>query len=473
MTTPVEEALKHITLPFDLHQYQVEDINNGAVANSYGLYEQPGLGKTSISTCISVYKLVNGFNSVVAIVPASLITQWSEWLNSLGLTVTTYRGTPGTRKKMSLDADFILMSPQIYQRDYERLKDLKDIYYLVDEAVNLCNTQNLLYKMLRGGVKKEKTTIKLESGFEMPVIKTIQYPRLADSMLLLTGTPINKPTDAYGLIAITSPGIYANFNQFKRRHVAVEDEWGNPEVYKDLDKMHEALVDNAVIREVTDYIDLPEIVYKIVKYDLTPSHYKIYKNLIDEKIFELEDGTVIDATHATKLYHMAQKFIFSPLEYKGVIEGLEVLDAIIAETDRRIIFANYRNTNAIIMDRYDAGGCYGDIASAKQGEYVKAFKEGSLKTLTANPKSGGVGLNLQIANQIAMPELPITPRDFQQAVARSWRMGQKHRVIVTILVANKTIQATLLKRVLESSDISTKVLHTKKSMREDLFGRGD
>jgi SNF2 family DNA or RNA helicase len=468
---PVNEVLEHITLPFKLHQYQVDDVNRFAKLRTCGVYWDMGLGKTNCATMLGVYKLLNGFNSCIILCPASLITQWVEWLESLDLAVTDYRGSPKKREKIDFDSDFIVMSPQIFQNDYEKFKGLKDIYYIVDEATNLCSHNNIIFKLLRGGIVKKTQKIKLSHGTIIPITKDYRYEKIMHDCCLLTGTPLSgDPIAAYGLISITSPEAYPNYGNFYRKHVLAEDNFGSPVAFKDLDVLHDNLVENAEIREVSDHLDMPEKVVKVVKYDLSPAHMKLYRKLIQEQLLVLEDGSVIDATEATKLFHMSQQFIFCPLEFKGKVEGLEVLDSLVKATKTRILFNNYIATNELMMERYDAGGCFGSVSRKDKDRYVEEFKAGDLDTITIHPKSGGYGLNLFNCNQVIFPEMPLAPRDYKQCLARSWRQGQTKTVVITILVARKTIQESLLRNTMKRDDVVSKVLHTKETIRKMLEG---
>jgi len=69
-------------------------------------------------------------------------------------------------------------------------------------------------------------------------------------------------------------------------------------------------------------------------------------------------------------------------------------------------------------------------------------------------------------------ELPMTARDMHQAIGRVYRQGQQSRVIVTIFIARRTIQHTLLKRILETEDLNNQVLNSPDSLRKDLFPDG-
>ena len=467
----VDKVLEHITLPFELHDYQKEDII-AACSNpfSYGFYHSMGLGKTVCATVVGVYKLLHGYDSVVLLCPASLIVQWVEWLESLDLDVLSYTGSPKKRKEYNFDHDFIVMSFNIFPNDYDRIvKEVTDSYYIVDEGTILCNTNNLLHKMLCGGMIERRKTVKI-GNTSISVPKKIKYKKVFTGMLILTGTPINNPLDAYGLIKITSPSLYPNFYNFKRKHVKRVDEYKRPIEYSDLEDIHKALTENGVIRKVTDHLGLPGKVYKIIKYDLDRKHKALYNRLVEERLIFLEDGQMLDATSASKLYHTCQRFIFCPPDIKEDPAGLEVIDHVVAETDQRIIFSNYTDTNARIMKRYSAGGCYSGVSRKGQSKFISDFKAGKLDTLAIHPKSGGIGLNLQGCNQAIFAELPVTSNLFRQSEARVWRQGQKNTVVITILIARGTIQTTLLRKILEKDDIKSEALRDKDTLRKDLLG---
>lgn len=469
---PVDEVLTHIKLPFELRDFQKEDANRFAPENSCGIYLDMGCGKTVVATVTGIYKLLHGYNTIITLVPASLLQQWYEWLTSLGLAVCKYEGSPKVRSAMDMDADFILMTFQIFQNDYDRIKLIEKPYYIVDEAQIMCNTDNVLYRMMRGGLRTIKTKIPLSNGSFMTMNKKTQYPRIADAVCLLTGTPVNSPLDAYGLIKITSPDIYANYNSFKRTHVDLEDDFGNPLTYKNLEGLHNNLVANAVIRETSDHLDMPEKAYNVIEYDLSPSHMKLYKKILDERMLVVDGKIEIEALEANAIYHLAQEMILNPniAGYDKDPKGLEILDTLVDGVKQCLIFNNYVSSNEKVMARYGFGGCFGSVSRTDQNRYVEEFKEKKLKGITANVKSGGYGLNLQICSQVFYPELPITPRDFRQSEARVYRQGQKERVVITILVARGTIQQKLFKKIMTKDDVMGKVTHTKQSMRRDLMG---
>lgn len=467
---PSELILQHVTLPFEgeLHSYQKEDIDRLSQVESCGLFLDLGLGKTVVASLIGAYKLLTeDFYSCHVLCPDALVVQWVGTLKKMGLRVAAYRGTPKQREKIDLDQDFLVMSYQIFQRDYDKLKDI-DAYYIIDEATVMCNQSNLLYKMLEGG---EVTKKKKVEGRLIPQINITKYPKANRGISLLTATPINKPVDSYGLISILNPNAYKNYTHFLRSHVAEVDYFDQPKEYMNLEGMKANLLKNATLRSAADHLELPPIIFKTVKYKLSPKHMSIYDKLLEERMIEYEGEVLIEATQATALYNWAQKIIFNPYEagFKGDPVGVEILDGLVKSVNKFLIFGNYRLTNGQLMDRYNIGAAYGGVTSKQQDKFVKDFQEGDLRGLQCHVKSGGYGLDLPMCQHVFFPEMPITPRDFRQACGRVFRQGQKKTVVVTMLVAKGTIQDSLFSRIMDNDDLMKEVVDSSRSLREDLL----
>ena len=388
----------------------------------------------------------------------------------MGFDTLLYAGTPKDRKKFNFEHDIIIMSFEIFQKDYDTIKNFPG-YFVVDEATILSNPNNKFYKMLNGGIIKKSIVV---PGRMLPKKEVIQFPQLNDGCCLLTATPSNNPADLYGLIKTIDPDIYANEFQFKRLHVSEENIFGSPTKFANLDLLKENLRSCASIRFSDDLLDLPEKVVNVVEYDLEENHYRLYKKLVEERMLVFEGRIVIDALSAGAIYNWSQKIILNPDRalYKGSIKGLELLDTIVKGNPSSLVMSQFTMTNDKLMERYRSlgvGGIYGNISRAQQIKAIQNFKEGKLRAVFAHPRSGGIGLNMQICSNVVFPEIPITARDYRQSIGRCYRQGQKERVIVTILIARKTIQKTLLKRVLARDDTNSVVLGTPKTLREELF----
>jgi superfamily II DNA or RNA helicase len=82
--TPHDLVLHHFEFPFPLREYQSDAVNELAPLDRTGLYLEPGLGKTAVSTFCALYKLIMGqAETVLAIMPPLLVDQWAAWLSKI------------------------------------------------------------------------------------------------------------------------------------------------------------------------------------------------------------------------------------------------------------------------------------------------------------------------------------------------------------------------------------------------------
>jgi len=464
MKTPVDFVLEQVKLPFALREYQKEDVNTFSYYENSLLALGLGLGKTVVATLVAAYKLIQGeFKGVTVLCPASLCVQWAEFLMSCGLDTTLYRGNPKQREKLDITQNFVVISYEMFQQDYDKFKTLKN-FFIIDECTRLCNKNNIIFKMLQGGeVRREKKI----AGKLKPVIEVKTFDKINNGCIMLTATPVVSPMDSYGLIKVKTPDVYSSFYQFERIHVASKDYFGQPKEFINLDLLKDNLFLYGKQRLVSDHLDLPPIITNVVMYDLSSAHMKLYNRLIDERMLSIGDTITVDAVSQQALFQASQKIIMSPEvgDLKEDPAAFELLDTLISSVKQFIIFSNYVNTNKKFIERYNIGGVYGQAKHRDQD--IRDFLDGKLRGLAMHFKSGGVGLNLQVTENVIFSELPITPRDYAQCIGRIHRSGQTKTCVSTVLIARSTIQETLMRRLFDKDDLMREIVDTDSSVRRD------
>lgn len=90
----------------------------------------------------------------------------------------------------------------------------------------------------------------------------------------------------------------------------------------------------------------------------------------------------------------------------------------------------------------------GSTVIKKRQQLVDTFNEGmdSSYLFLLSSKAGGVGLNLIGASRLIMMDADWNPATDRQAMGRIWRPGQKRSVVIYRLVADKTIECSILQR---------------------------
>lgn len=451
-------------IPFDPHPLQIETINELAPLPNSGEWLDMGTGKTFVSTACALYwKITTGAQAFV-ILPPNLITQWGKWLRRVSpkLSITEYRGTPAERAKLSLEADFVIVGIQIFKRDFKRFNEHaweRSYMMIVDEANSVANI---------GSDAHEKV---YDFG--------IGHPKA-----LLTGTPINKPGDGYGLLTFTAPGTYRSRQQFENLHVEERDFYDKPIKWKNLELLNSNMKLNSkriLYEDMFTGVQKPH--YIPLNYDLEADHYKLYHRLCNDELLKLPDGGKIDATTANRLRHALGQIIVNRAHFAGV-QGLkstavsmigDKLDEMGSE--KLVVFAHYKMSVAHIVEQFQHVGAVGYNSAVsnvhKDRNKDRFVEDPGCRLIVIQYISGGKGLDgLQhVCNTCLTVEPCQQPRDFHQAIARLHRTGQRRRVRVYLPIADATTQVRDFKNLLTNDTLANQVIRNAIDLRAAISER--
>lgn len=449
-------------MPVDLYPFQKAAVDDLSAYDRLALYFDVGTGKTYTSIFIALVKLHMGWvDKVVVVVPPVLIPNWSRTIAKFpGITQVIYAGTPSQRKTLKFDGQFIIVGVQILKKDYaefhQKLGNSR-VFIIVDEAQMLKNPASDNFKK----------------------INDLAYDQ---HLCLLTGTPLSLPTDAYAYIKLVTPGAYKSQYQFESIHVEERDFWAKPTKYANLDMLTRNLMLQAhrVLKEDV-LVDLPELTYTPIYYDLDPKHLKLYQTLAEEQLAKLEDGEKLDLTNASALFQALQQI---PCNSEYFSEGkvsstvLSLIDTVLDELGGRklVIFCHYRMTTTRLLEHLKDHGAValfgGTAANQRQANIDRFVQDPDCKVIILQHKSGGAGIDgLQdVCSDILMVELPYRAADLRQAVARVHRDGQRRAVNVRLAIAQRTLQVRLWEFVQDNDSLVNTVIRGSQDIREMLAG---
>jgi len=486
--TPCDILLENYGLPFDLRPDQVLAVNNvcGSDWDKVALFMDVGVGKTVVSTLIAFWWAMRGdIDQILIIMPPIILLQWKEWIETFpDVTTSIYYGTLKQREKIDLSADFVLTSGGIFKNDFEKIKEYyqnKKVLLLVDEAASIRNIETLIYSAVR------------EFVFLTP------YKRL----LMLTGTALGAPQHAYSYISLKTPDVYRDYLRFVMQHIERTDKFKRVTKYRNLDALAVNLMKQTIWLKAEDVLDLPPVTCVPKIYKLSKQHMKLYNDLVEEKLLELDDGVVLDGTTVERMRHVCQRVIMSPSTYmdsKIVPAGFALIDSFTNELgifrnkgkdkggasagvgtgacEKIVIYCNYRSTNEHTYQyvteklKLKAVQAFGKLGPKKNMASIQQFlKDPEVQVLIAHPGSVGIGGNFQsVCRAVLFLEIPTTANTYIQALGRVKREGQKRNIIVWLATAKNTIQVHLRQVVVKSEDMVQIVMPTKETLRSALFG---
>jgi len=451
-------------LPYVPYKYQDEIIDQ-AVVHKQSLLRLPvGTGKSIIALVLALFSSIEeDVEQILILCPPVLIPQWFRIIQQTSgvPSVVMYRGSPKQRKRMMLNESVVIMSFQIFKIDFDKIYNItknRKVFVIADE-VSLKSISTQIYKKFRKFVYQK--------------VRPMTEADIVQRFTLLNATPISNILQSYPWIKILTPDVYSTERQFRSTHVKDEDFFGNPTTFKNLDLLEDNFALRAYHVNAEDVLELPDIVYTPIHYELSDKHYKLYHDLRNRKFNALP--TQITALEASGLFNALQKCVTNPEEFGYSPRNpplLELIDEQLEEIgdDKIILFANYRATNAKLLKHLGdtAVGLWGGVSNVDKEKGLDQFSH-EINRVVANPRSGGVGLNLQHANRIIFVETPLNPSEFKQSVGRIYRQRQNKRCFVNILLAQNTIQEKLYYRLIAKDTTLNEVIKSKVLLKELLF----
>lgn len=452
-------------LPIVPYEWQHEDGTFLIGFNRIGVFLPVGAGKTMILTYVC---LAWDLDHYVVILPPILIPQWVRWINAIpgAGSAVAYKGGPKLRAQIDLPKfRWWVMSYGIFKNDYNQLLKLvhNSRYALVvDEAHSIKNSESQLHKL----------AARFSAG---------------QNLAMATGTELNDPADSYAYVKIKTPGVYRSYGQFKDIHVASEDFFGNPEGWRNLDLMHSNLYLQSAHRtkeEVQKH--LPRAKYMPLHYELSDEHKKLYKELAEQQILELEEGGKVDATTQQNLWNHMQQIVLNPDGYgRSDLRpaAFDVIDNLLDELDfehmptkrKFIVWTWYVQSTELVRDYLESkfpgrvAVAYGKSNSTKEFENFRDNPE--CWCMVAQPLSAGAGVEPQyVCYNCLFLETPTRTIPFRQAAGRLDRDGQSESANIWIGIADGTIQETLYANLLTNDELVQKVQKNPNDIRKMIYG---
>jgi hypothetical protein len=471
--------------------HQVETLNHYGMHVRSGDFSEPGTGKTFPAQAYATWLIGYG-NKVVVVMPPLLTPQFLASFRMMfpdieqHITVERFAGKPTDRDALIQQweaqgwPDVLVMSYRMFVGD----KGISEPGF----DAKTFTWRTLLARGYTCVIVDEATAVKTAGTQIHNAVKCFagKYGEESNGVILMTGTPIeNTLEDAYGLIAILNPLRYGSKKAFDRVHCIQADVGGFMKTvgYMNEDYLYQGLysVGRRVLKK--DVSDVPPRIISEVPIELSESHMRLYKKLVDERILEFEDGSVIDATSASACYQIMQQILMTPERYtdRPPAENhlLDTLDELVKSigAHKILIYAWYRHSVEKLLDhfkRLNPAVLYGGVSGQeRENEKQKFIKDPTCRLIVAQPRSGGVGVDgfQHVCSHVIYAEVCPIPGVFQQSIDRLHRTGQQaESVNIYILVALKTIAVKLRNDLTRRDSQANSVVRDKRTLLADLLG---
>ena len=451
------------------------------------LFDEPGTGKTLVAQAYLIWNAWAGSKGIALMPP--ILT--SQFINSfcrtfVGITnhihIESWEGTPKQRDKI-YDRWRAGGFPHIVVMTYDMLR-LEWAVFKAEYMVCVADEA----RCLRG--LDSKTVIGLRRWLGEQQQGTV-YDK---GLLVMQGTPSNKDlTDLYGYIKTLTPDVYTNREHFNGRHVnftQIRIPYAKPngqiahrtqakiESFKRTEILRQNLYLQARRVEKRQVMDLKEMSVIRREFDLSPEHKKLYRQLVDERMLEFEDGAMLDITESGQVRHTCMKAVghTDTLRLETPSRLYDMLDEVIADLglhDHKLaVGCHYQDTVRYLAKRYAAyhpALIYGPSDSTKEKD--RFIQDPKCRLIIMNYSAGGVGIDgLQHVCWNAVAVEPTTVDGlFEQWKSRLHRGGQRNPVTIYLLVATGTIFVKTVADMTRNHRLNKSVVSVRE-MRDELLG---
>ena len=431
------EILKYPLLP-----YQSEGVLHLAFGERVLLADDMGLGKTyqAIAACALLRK-IQGVERVLVVSPASLKIEWEEQIKKFSdLSVNPVFGNRPARLREYAEHPFFTLCnyEQILSDGPDILEILQPDVVILDEAQRIKNWRT----------KTAAAVKKMRSRYAF----------------VLTGTPLeNRIDEVYSIIQFLDPNLLGPLFRFNREFYELNEK-GNAIGFKNLDKLVQRISSVMLRRRKEDVEqDLPDRTTNTYFVPMTEEQADIHDdyNKIVARIVGMAERRPLIADEFERLQRSLAcmrmvcdtPYILDPTksyECPKLEELKRVIPELLEDPERKIIiFSEWVRMLDLIREyaienEIEFAWHTGSVPQHRRRAEILRFRDDPDCRLFLSSESGGVGLNLQVADTVINMDQPWNPARLEQRISRAWRKHQTRPVTAINLVSSDTIEHRML-----------------------------
>jgi SNF2 family DNA or RNA helicase len=471
------DSIQPIDVPAELNaslrEYQKHGLNWLNFLDDYNfggvLADDMGLGKTiQIIAFILLQRTKRKHNTNLIVVPTSLIFNWVAEVEKFApsIKVLIINGTTKAKDIERFDKyEIVLVSYGILVNAITHFSKYEFNYVFVDESQNIKNIDSQRYQAVQLLQSRNKIAI--------------------------TGTPVeNNVFDLYAQLSFACPGLLGSKQYFRDIYSIPIDKFKYTKRAVELQKKVAPFILRRTKKQVAT--ELPEKTEMVLYCPMEDEQRKVYDRY--EKEFrefisvETDDEIAKSSMHVLRGITRLRQICNSPAlieeekSFGGGSAKIEMLmDQIESKSDdhKILIFSQFVAMLDLIRKELISRNISHEYltGSTKDREaVVNNFQNNkAVRVFLISLKAGGTGLNLTEADYVYLIDPWWNPAVGNQAIDRSYRIGQDKHVVAVRLICPDTIEEKIMKLQDVKRDLSEDLIKAEKSIlkvlrKEDLLG---
>jgi len=298
----------------------------------------------------------------------------------------------------------------------------------------------------------------------------------------LSGTPIaNNPFDAYNILKFLDPDVWkkygiTTFAAFKQ-YFGVWETWQTRDgrnypkciAYRNLNLLQREMARLGSRVTKDEVLDLPPKLYSKRYHEPTAEQRRIYRELQNECVAELESGDLTAMLAIVRLLRFQQLVCGylpesddNPVlrDLPGGNPRITLLSEICEDLSHKaIIWARFQRDIDLICQALGDSCVFvdGRVAGEARGAALDAFQKGDKQFLVANPAAIATGVTLHAARTVIYYSNSFSLELRLQSEDRAHRIGQLHPVQYIDIVCPGTVDEKIVDALRKKVDIASQI----------------
>ena len=430
----------------------IDDFNFGGI-----LADDMGLGKSiQIIAFILLQRNKVKQNTNLLVVPTSLLFNWQEEVQKFAPSIkilTLYNSDRQKNTNSFNEYEIVLTSYGTLISDITFLQHYTFNYIFLDESQNIKNIESQRYQAARLLKSRNKIAI--------------------------TGTPIENNTfDLYAQLSFACPGLLGSKQNFKHIYSTPIDTFKVKRRSIELQKKVAPFILRRTKAEVAT--ELPDKTEMICYCPMGEEQRKAYDtcekelrdfltDITNEEISKNSMHVLRGLTRLRQICNSPQLLKDEKLQGDGSAKIEMLLDQIESKSPQHkiLVFSQFVGMLNLIKEELENRNIPFELLTGKTRNRETAVhnfqNEASIRVFLISLKAGGTGLNLTAADYVYIVDPWWNPAVENQAIDRSYRIGQKKNVVAVRLITPGTIEEKIAKLQNTKKELSDKLIKTASS----------
>ena len=216
------------------------------------------------------------------------------------------------------------------------------------------------------------------------------------------------------------------------------------------EKIYEKISDITISMKATDHLQMPALISSCYEVELSAAERQKYEQLKKNLVLPIGDDEITAANAAAlsgKLCQLANGAIYDD-DNKAVRihdRKLDALEDIIESMNGRPLLVAYWFKHDFDRIAERLSELKVPFSKLDTDESIVKWNSGEIPVALIHPASAGHGLNLQSGGStLVWFGITWSLELYQQTVARLWRQGQKHTVVIQHIITKNTIDENIM-----------------------------